>query len=221
MNRSMMTPAETTAPARARARAAAEREARLQHDAPWRPAVVLGLGSLLLAGALYAGVGTGLARLAFPAQSDGSLLHDAQGTVRGSALLAQPFVGDGWFQTRPSAASHDPMAAAGSNMARSNPALAARVAEATAAVAAREGIPAAQVPADLVTQSGSGLDPDLSPAAVQVQVARVAHARGLSPAAVQALVDAQVQAPRWGLFGQPRINVMRLNQSVQAAAHAR
>ena len=221
MNRSMMTSAEATAPARARARAAAEREARLQHAASWRPAVVLGLGSLLLAGALYAGVGTGLARLAFPVQSDGSLLHDAHGTVRGSALLAQPFVGDGWFQPRPSAANHDPMAAAGSNMARSNPALVARVAAATAAVAAREGMPAAQVPGDLVTQSGSGLDPDLSPAAVQVQVARVARARGLSPAAVQALVDAQLQAPRWGLFGQPRINVMRLNQSVQAAAHAR
>lgn len=193
----------------------------LLHGAHWRPAIGLAFGSLLLAGALYSATGTGLARLAFPQQSDGSLLIDRDGRVRGSQLLAQPFAGDGWFQARPSAAGYDPMAAAGSNMARSNPALAERVAAATAAVAAREGVDPAQVPSDLVTQSGGGLDPDLSPAAVRLQAARVARARGLPLTLVNALVDAHIQPPRWGVLGQPRINVMALNRAVQAASDAR
>lgn len=221
MNTPIHTAVSSSVPPRALARAAAEREARLQHTASWRPAIVLGVGSLLLAGALYAAAGTALARLAFPMQSNGSLIVDPDGRVRGSALLAQPFAGDRWFQPRPSAAGHDPMAAAGSNMARSNPALATRVADATAAVALREGINAAQVPADLVTQSGSGLDPHLSPAAVQVQVRRVAHARGLSEAEVQRAVQAHTAGPQWGLFGQSRVNVMQLNRALESAAHAR
>lgn len=221
MNTSTSTPVSPPLPPRALARLAAEREGRLQHRAHWRPAIVLGVGSLLLAGALYAAAGTVLARAAFPAQSDGSLIVDADGRVRGSALLAQPFAGDRWFQPRPSAANHDPMAAAGSNMARSNPALAARVADATAAVALREGIAPAQVPADLVTQSGSGLDPHLSPAAVQVQVRRVAQARGLTEAEVQRVVQAHVEGPQWGVFGQPRVNVMQLNTALESATHAR
>lgn len=221
MNTSTTPPLSPLVPPRALARAAAERESRLQHTARWRPAIVLGVGSLLLAGALYAATATGLAQLAFPAQSDGSLIVDGDGRVRGSALLAQPFTADGWFQPRPSAAGHDPMAAAGSNMARSNPALATRVADATAAVALREGIAPAQVPADLVTQSGSGLDPHLSPAAVQVQLRRVAQARGLSEAQLQAIVQAHVEGPQWGMLGQPRVNVMELNRALEQATHAR
>ena len=220
MNAPLPFPAPPAVPPRAAARAVAEREARLQQTAQWRPAILLGAGSLLLAGALYAAGGTTLARLAFPAQSDGSLLRDANGAVRGSALLAQPFAGDGWFQSRPSAAGHDPMAAAGSNMARSNPALAARVAEATAAVAAREEIAPADVPADLVTQSGGGLDPHLSPAAAQVQVRRVARVRGLSEPELRALVRAHTEGRQWGVFGQPRVNVMRLNQALMEHARA-
>ena len=193
----------------------------LQHTVAWRPAIGLGVASLLLAGALYSAVGTGAAGLLFPEQAGGSLMRDASAQVRGSRLLAQPFAGDGWFQARPSAAGFDPMAAAGSNLARSNPALAARVAEATAAVAQREGVDAARVPSDLVTQSGGGLDPELSPAAVHLQAARVARARGLPLALAQALVEAHVQAPLWGILGQPRVNVMDLNRAVQAAADAR
>jgi K+-transporting ATPase ATPase C chain len=135
------------------------RVASLQDGAGWRPAIGLGLATLLLAGAVYAGIATGFAGLAYPTQAEGSLLRDGNGQVRGSAWLSQPFTGDGYFQARPSAANYDPMAAAGSNLARSNPALAERVAASTAAVAAREGVAAAQVPADLVTQSGGGLDP--------------------------------------------------------------
>ena len=150
----------------------------------------------------------------------GQLLRDGNGQVRGSAWLSQPFTGDGYFQARPSAANYDPMAAAGSNLARSNPALAERVAASTAAVAAREGVAPAQVPADLVTQSGGGLDPQLSPAAAQLQVARVARARGLPVERVQALVQAHTEGRQWGLFGQPRVNVVTLNFALDHAAKA-
>jgi len=187
----------------------------------WRPAIGLSLFGLFGTGLVYAVLATGISGALFPAQADGSLIRDANGQVRGSLYLAQPFVGDGYFQTRPSAANYDPMAAAGSNMARSNPDLAKRVSEATAAVAAREKIDPATVPADLVTQSASGLDPELSPAAVQLQVRRVAAARGWSEARVQALVDAQLQGRQWGVFGQPRINVVALNRALDRAVQAR
>ncbi|MEG1679729.1 MAG: potassium-transporting ATPase subunit KdpC [Stenotrophomonas sp.] len=186
----------------------------------WRPAIGLSLFGLLGTGLVYAVLATGISGSLFPAQADGSLIRDSDGQVRGSLYLAQPFAGDGYFQTRPSAANYDPMAAAGSNMARSNPDLVKRVSEATAATAAREKIDPAKVPGDLVTQSASGLDPELSPAAVQVQVARVAAARGLPLAQVQALVDAQLQDRQWGVFGQPRINVIALNRALDQAAHA-
>ncbi len=186
----------------------------------WRPAIGLSLFGLICTGLVYAIVATGIAGVLFPAQAEGSLLRDGDGTVRASLLVAQPFKGDGYFQARPSAANYDPMAAAGSNMARSNPDLVRRVADATAAVATRENIDPARVPGELITQSGSGLDPELSPAAVQVQVARVAQARGWPVGRVQALVDAQVQGRQWGVFGQPRINVMALNRRLDEAAHA-
>jgi len=186
----------------------------------WRPAIGLSLFGLIGTGLVYAIVATGIAGVLFPAQADGSLLRDGAGTVRTSLLVAQPFNGDGYFQARPSAANYDPMAAAGSNMARSNPDLAKRVADATVAVATRENIDPAKVPGELVTQSSSGLDPELSPAAVQVQVARVALARGWPVERVQALVDAQRQGRQWGVFGQPRINVVALNRRLDEATHA-
>lgn len=204
MNRSLA----TSVPRPARSRAAASTQ--LQQDSAWRPALVLGVSSLLLLGLAYAVATTSVSGLLFPSQAKGSLLL-REGQVRGSQLIAQPFVGDGYFQARPSAANYDPMAAAGSNMARSNPALQERVQASITAVAAREGVPAAQVPGDLVTQSGAGMDPELSPAAAQVQIARVARSRGLPVDQVAALVKAHTLGPQWGVFGQPRVNVMTLN----------
>ena len=198
----------------------AARDAGLQQRAALRPAVGLAVASVLMMGLGYAIASTSLAGAAFPAQANGSLLL-RDGQVVGSSLVAQPFAADGYFQTRPSAAGYDPMAAAGSNMARSNPALQQRVAEATAAVAAREGVAESAVPSDLVTQSGGGMDPELSPRAVALQVPRVARARGLPPTQVQALVSAHTQEPRWGVFGQPRVNVMTLNLALDAAQAAR
>jgi len=209
MNRSLATSVSHAA----RSRAATSTQ--LQQDSAWRPALVLGVSSLLLLGLAYAVTTTSVSRLLFPAQADGSLLI-RDGQVRGSRLIAQPFVGDGYFQARPSAANYDPMAAAGSNMARSNPALQERVHAAITAVAAREGVPAAQVPGDLVTQSGAGMDPEISPAAAQVQIARVARSRGLPVERVAALVQANTRGPQWGVFGQPRVNVMTLNVALDA-----
>jgi K+-transporting ATPase ATPase C chain len=108
------------------------------------------------------------------------------------------------------------MSAAGSNQARTNPDLRKRIAETIAAVAARDGIAARDVPGELVTQSGGGLDPDLSPAGAQVQIARVAAARNLAPEKVAELVAAHTQGPQFGLLGEPRVNVLELNLALDA-----
>ena len=138
------------------------------------------------------------------------------GHVIGSALVAQPFADGRYFQPRPSAANYDPMAAAGSNMARSNPDLRTRIAELTLAVAEREGFAPAQVPAELVTHSGGGLDPPLSPRAVQVQVARVAKARGIDIPTVERVLARHIEAPQFGVLGQARVNVLQLNLALDA-----
>ena len=166
-------------------------------------------------GLLYSLAGTALGRLLFPAQATGSLV-EREGRVGGSALVAQPFADARYFQPRPSAANYDPMAAAGSNLARSNPDLRKRIDEAIASVAAREGIAPSAVPMELVTQSGGGLDPHLTPAGARVQVPRVAKARGLDVAIVQQAVDAATEAPQLGVLGQPRINVLLLNLALDA-----
>ncbi len=173
---------------------------------------------LLAFGLLYSLAGTALGRMLFPSMATGSLV-ERDGHAVGSLLVAQPFADARYFQPRPSAANYDPMAAAGSNLARSNPDLRKRIAEATAAVARREGVAPADVPMDLVTQSGGGLDPHISPAGARVQIARVAKARGLDPADVGKLVDAMTEVRQFGLLGQPRVNVLRLNLALDALPH--
>ena len=173
---------------------------------------------LLVFGFGYSLIGTGLAGTLFPAAANGSLV-ERDGHVVGSALIAQPFADARYFRPRPSAAGYDPMAAAGSNQARSNPDLRKRLDAAVAEIAAREGVATDDVPLDLATQSGSGLDPDISPAAARVQVARVARARGLAPARVARVVEAMTEAPQFGLLGEPRVNVLRLNLALDALPH--
>lgn len=172
-------------------------------------AVVILLGM----GLLYSLAGTALGRGLFPRQATGSIVS-VGGKAVGSSLLAQPFADPRYFQPRPSAAGYNPMSAAGSNQARTNPDLRKRIEETTAAVAARDGIAAQDVPGELVTQSGGGLDPDIGPAGAQVQIARVARARGLDPSVVAALVAANTRAPQFGVLGQPRVNVLELNLSL-------
>ena len=181
----------------------------------WRAAFVLAAIVLVGYGFLYSLAGTALGRALFPHAATGSLIEQG-GKVVGSALVAQPFADARYFSPRPSAAGYDPMAAGGSNQARSNPVLRKRLDDAITAVAAREGVAREAVPGDLVTESGGGLDPHVSPAAARLQVARVAKARGLAEADVAALVERHVERREFGLFGAPRVNVLELNLALDA-----
>ncbi|NMY41139.1 potassium-transporting ATPase subunit KdpC [Pseudomonas sp. WS 5013] len=170
-----------------------------------RPAIaMLGLMSLIT-GVAYPLAVTGITQLAFPEQANGSLVRDAQGEVRGSMLLAQPFDGDQWFQPRPSAAAFATVASGASNLAPSNPALAERIAQ-DAQRLVGEGV--APVPMQLVTTSGSGLDPHLSPAAARWQITRVATARGLPANSLERLIEQHTVRP---LVGPAVVNVLALN----------
>jgi K+-transporting ATPase ATPase C chain len=182
-----------------------------------RAALGLSLVSLLVFGLAYSLIGTGLGRLLFADSASGSLV-ERDGKIVGSRLAAQPFADPRYFVARPSAAGYDLMALAGSNQARSNPDLRQRVEAARAAVARREGVAASAVPSDLVTQSGGAIDPHISPQAARIQVARVAAARGLEAAQVQALVAEYTEGKQWGVFGQPRVNVLALNLALDALA---
>ncbi|PTS89653.1 MULTISPECIES: potassium-transporting ATPase subunit KdpC [unclassified Caulobacter] len=183
-----------------------------------RPALVsMGLFTVLL-GLAYPLTLTGVAQAAFPEQANGSLLRDAKGTVIGSALIGQPFTADRYLHPRPSAAGsgYDASASSGSNMGPMNEALAERIK--SEADALRAESPGAVIPADAVTTSGSGLDPDISPAYAHLQAARVAKARGLTTAQVEAVVDAHIQGRLLGFIGQPRVNVLRVNRALDAQA---
>jgi len=166
-------------------------------------------------GFLYSLAGTGIGRVLFPHQATGSLVV-VDGVPRGSSLVAQPFLDTRYFQPRPSAGNFDPMAAAGSNLARTNPDLRTRMAQLRREIAQRDGIAPDRVPAELVTMSGSGMDPHLSPAGAQVQIARVAKARGRSQAEVAALVAAHTQPATFGVLGEAHINVLELNLALDA-----
>ena len=171
----------------------------------FRPVIaMLGLMTLVT-GVAYPLAVTGVAQLTFPEQANGNLVRDAQGEVRGSALLAQNFEGDQWFQPRPSAAAFATVASGASNLAPSNPALAERIAK-DAQRLVGEGV--APVPLQLVTTSGSGLDPHLSPAAARWQIARVAAARGIPANNLERLVEQHTERP---LVGPAVVNVLALN----------
>lgn len=190
-------------------------QASLQDNGVLRASLVFAVVILFGMGLLYSLTGTAIGRLMFPQQATGSIVS-RDGKPAGSLLVAQPFADARYFQPRPSAAGYNPMSAAGSNQARSNPDLRKRIDEARAAVAARDGIAAQDVPGELVTQSGGGLDPDISPAGARVQIARVAQARGLDPVQIERLVAQHVREPQFGLFGQPRVNVLALNMALDA-----
>jgi K+-transporting ATPase ATPase C chain len=190
---------------------------RLAARSSLRPALVLTAIVLLVFGLGYSATLASLGQLLFPRQATGSLLQ-LQGRTVASRWVAQPFADARYFHPRPSASGYDPMAAAGSNQARTNPDLRAFVDAQIAAVAQREGIASGQVPADLVTRSGSGLDPHISPAAARIQIARVARARGMSEDRIGALVERATEQPQFGLLGQPRVNVVELNLALDAVA---
>lgn len=181
-----------------------------------RPALVSTALFTLLLGLAYPLAITGVAQAAFPAQANGSLVRDAKGAVIGSALIGQAFSKPEYLHPRPSAAGagYDASASSGSNMGPTNPALAQRVK--TDADALRAEAAGRTIPADAVTTSGSGLDPDISPEYAAFQVQRVAAARGLPVGRVQALIDARTQGRLLGFIGQPRVNVLAVNRALDA-----
>lgn len=185
-----------------------------------RPAVVLLALFTLLTGIVYPALVTGLARVAFPHAASGSLVEES-GRVVGSELVGQPFAAPRYFWGRPSATGrhpYDAAASAGSNLGPTNPVLREAVAARIAVLRAADPENRHPVPPDLVTASGSGLDPHISPAAAYFQVRRVARARGLPEARVRQLVDAHGEGRTLGLLGEPRVNVLRLNLALDRIA---
>ena len=169
----------------------------------------------IIFGLLYPLGVTGLSHLAFPHQADGSLVS-INGTIGGSSLIGQPFTSDKYFHSRPSNAGtgYDATASGGSNLGPTNKQLIDRV-HADVAKLQQEN-PGTPIPADMVTSSGSGLDPDISPASAEFQIPRVAKARGINTDQLKALVLAHVEERQFGLFGEARINVLELNLDLDA-----
>jgi len=178
-----------------------------------RPAIVLFLIMTAITGIAYPLVVTGMAQLVFPDQAGGSLVMKG-GKAVGSRLIGQNFSDPKYFWSRPSATSPQPYNGTGStasNLGPLNPALTDGIKKNIDALHAADPTNTAPVPVDLVTASGSGLDPELSLAGARYQVARVAQVRGLSQAAVQRLVDSHARGKWLGLLGEPRVNVLELN----------
>jgi K+-transporting ATPase ATPase C chain len=183
-----------------------------------RPAIVSTVLFTLLLGLGYPLAVTGIAQVAFPAQANGSLVRDAKGQVIGSALLAQAFVKDEYLHPRPSAAGSngfDPTSSSGSNYGPLSADLLKRVKG--DADALRKSTGHNEIPDDAITTSGSGLDPDISPAYALLQADRIAKARGVSADAVRKVITAHVDQAFLGFIGQPHVNVLMTNLALDAA----
>jgi K+-transporting ATPase ATPase C chain len=175
-------------------------------------ALLMTLVTTVLFGLAYPLVITGLAQVIFPENANGQLIRGADGAVRGSRLIAQPFVSPGYFRSRPSAAGangYDAAGSSGSNLGPMNPQLIDRV-NADLAKLQLENT-GKRVPVDLLTTSGSGLDPHISPAAAEFQVPRVARERGMSEDELRQIVSTHTEGRQFGFLGEPRVNVLELN----------
>ena len=179
-------------------------------------AVLMTVATTVLLGIVYPLVVTGLAQVIFPRQANGQLIV-REGVVVGSRLIGQPFSGPKYFHSRPSAAGaagYDATASSGSNLGPTNAQLITRVAGDVTRLQAQN--PGTAIPVDLVTTSASGLDPDISPAAAQFQIRRVALERKVPEDEVGRLVLEKSENRQWGFFGEPRVNVLELNLALDA-----
>jgi potassium-transporting ATPase KdpC subunit len=175
-------------------------------------AVLMTIVTMILLGLIYPLVVTGLAQVIFPDKANGQLLRNTDGTVIGSRLIGQPFSSPGYFRSRPSAAGasgYDAGASSGSNLGPTNQKLIDRVKTDVEKLQAEN--PGKPIPVDLVTTSGSGLDPHISPAAAEFQVPRVARERGMNEAELRSIVAAHTEGRQFGFLGEPRVNVLELN----------
>jgi len=185
-----------------------------------RPAIVLTVVLCVITGLIYPGVMTALAQLLFPQQANGSLVR-VNGHVVGSTLIGQQFAQAEYFHARPSAAGagYDDTLSGGTNKGPTDLKLAdTLIAPAVDSAVKLDGAVKGRVPSDLVTSSGSGLDPHISPASALLQVARVARARHADSAAVRALVERHIEGRQLGFFGEPRVNVLLLNLALDSIA---
>jgi len=177
-----------------------------------RTAVLLTLVLTVMFGILYPLVMTGISQLAFPSQANGSLIRDPSGDVIGSSLLGQNFAQTQYFHPRPSAAAYDATNSGGSNLGPTSQKLIDTVRDRVEAYRQENGLaPGTPIPVDAVTASASGLDPDISTANALLQVGRVARTRRLSEDQVRSLVNQNTEGRTLGIFGEPRVNVLKLN----------
>ena len=173
--------------------------------------------TIVLIGGAYNTVIWAIARAEFASQAEGSLIRRADGTIVGSRLIAQQFTRPEYFQPRPSGVDYNAASTGGTNYGPSNPDHLKAVHARLDAITRREGVTPRQVPSEMVTASGSGMDPHIPPGAAALQAPRVASARGVSIDRVQALIHAHTEPPTFGFLGRARVNVLELNLAVDEA----
>jgi K+-transporting ATPase ATPase C chain len=176
-----------------------------------KQAILFTIVTMLLLGGGYHVVLWAIGRVAFPTQADGSLIRRPDGTIIGSRLIAQKFTRPEYFQPRPSGVDYNAASTGGSNYGPSNPDHLKAVQARLDVITKQEGVTAGQVPSEMVTASGGGLDPHIPPAAAALQAGRVASARGVSVDRVRDLIQAHTEPPTFGFLGRARINVLELN----------
>ena len=176
-----------------------------------RKAVLFTVATIVILGGGYNLLVIGIGRIVFPAQAEGSLIRRADGTVVGSRLIAQKFTKAEYFHSRPSGVDYNAASTGGTNYGPSNPDHLKAVRERLEAVIAEDGVAANDVPSELVTASGGGLDPHIPPRAAELQAARVARARNVDVERVRALIAQHTEPPTFGFLGRARVNVLELN----------
>jgi len=185
-------------------------------------AILMTVVTTVLLGLVYPLVVTGLAQVIFPEQANGQLIRHSDGTIIGSRIIGQPFVGPGYFHSRPSAAGsvgYDAGASSGSNLGPTSQKLKDRVAADISRVQAEN--PGKPIPIDLVTTSASGLDPHISPAAAEFQIPRVARERAINEEALRQIVAANTEGRQFGFLGEPRVNLLEVNLELDSRAPLR